>query len=581
MTLDLDLVRAALPAYEVGEELGRGGWGVVLAGRHVPLGREVAIKQLPRAFAADPGVRARFVAEARLLASLDHPHIVPVFDFVEVDGLCLLVMEKLPGGTLWRRFTTAGVTAEAACALLLAGCAGLHAAHQRGILHRDVKPENLLFSRTGVIKVTDFGISKVVGGDATVVTRSGEVLGTPAYMSPEQAQGSELGPTTDVYAAAVMLYELLSGRLPFADDADPLKVLYRHVYEQPRPLLEVTPSLPAAIAGVVMTALHTRPEDRYPSTEAFGVALAEAATAAWGPGWPQGRGEVAVMGAGPILAATERPSGGPPPAVALAPVPAPAPAPATVVSSPVPRPAVRPTVTVHARRLAPEDTSIVELLPVRLVLGRPPFPRRAAGRAAGLLALVIVLSVLGLGRPAPSGDLARGSVTVAGVDPVTGGVRLDLGEPVAVRAALGGPLAPGDDVQLRLTAAGLPLASASGRVGPSPGPGLGVALDLTASRYLVAGRATGELRLMRAGRTMARRRFGVRSHQGGFLTLPGLAGVAGLLCAGAYAESLLRSLRRGAKAVVGPPAMAGVGALLGLSAPVLAWAGLGREPTLL
>ena len=101
MTLDRDRVSAALGAYDIEGELGRGGWGVVLAGRHRQLGREVAIKELPRAFAADPAVRARFVSEARTLASLDHPHIVPVYDYVEHEGLCLLVMEKLPGGTVW------------------------------------------------------------------------------------------------------------------------------------------------------------------------------------------------------------------------------------------------------------------------------------------------------------------------------------------------------------------------------------------------------------------------------------------------------------------------------------------------
>src|SRR5438874_6401149 len=122
MALDQELIEAALPLYEVHGELGRGAWGVVLAARHRQLGREVAIKQLPRAFGADPAVRARFVAEARLLASLDHPHIVPVYDYVEADGLCLLVMEKLPGGTVWSRFTSAGVTPEAACALVLAAC---------------------------------------------------------------------------------------------------------------------------------------------------------------------------------------------------------------------------------------------------------------------------------------------------------------------------------------------------------------------------------------------------------------------------------------------------------------------------
>src|SRR5881227_1627337 len=126
MALDQEAVAAALPLYEVEGELGHGAWGLVIAGRHRQLGRDVAIKQLPRAFGADPAVRSRFIAEARLLASLDHPHIVPLYDYVEYDGLCLLVMERLTGGTVWSRFHREGFTPQGACAVLLGTCAGLH-----------------------------------------------------------------------------------------------------------------------------------------------------------------------------------------------------------------------------------------------------------------------------------------------------------------------------------------------------------------------------------------------------------------------------------------------------------------------
>src|SRR5438309_6201195 len=152
MALDQELIEAALPLYEVHGELGRGAWGVVLAARHRQLGRDVAIKQLPRSFAADPAVRSRFVAEARLLASLDHPHIVPIYDFVEHEGLCLLVMERLTGGTVWNRARTGGFTLESSCAVIVATCAALHYAHAHGVLHRDVKPENMMFSAKGVLK---------------------------------------------------------------------------------------------------------------------------------------------------------------------------------------------------------------------------------------------------------------------------------------------------------------------------------------------------------------------------------------------------------------------------------------------
>src|SRR5438067_12850808 len=213
MALDQEAVAAALPLYEVEGELGHGAWGVVLAGRHRQLGRDVAIKQLPRSFGADPAVRSRFIAEARLLASLDHPHIVPLYDYVEYDGLCLLVMERLTGGTVWNRARASSFTHPTACAVTLATCSALHYAHQRGVLHRDVKPENMMFSGKGDPQVTDFGIAKVVGGAATVATRAGDVLGTPADMAPEPAQGSELSPATDIYAVGTVLYELLAGQL--------------------------------------------------------------------------------------------------------------------------------------------------------------------------------------------------------------------------------------------------------------------------------------------------------------------------------------------------------------------------------
>ena len=164
MAFDRDLLSNALPAYDIGDELGKGGMGVVVSGQHRQLDRRVAIKQLPVSVAADPEIRRRFTAEARVLASLDHPHLVPVYNFVEREDVCLLVMEFLPGGTLRHRVAAAGgFTAAHAVAVTLACTSGLSAAHRRGILHRDVKPENMLFATSGVLKVADFGIAKVIG----------------------------------------------------------------------------------------------------------------------------------------------------------------------------------------------------------------------------------------------------------------------------------------------------------------------------------------------------------------------------------------------------------------------------------
>jgi non-specific serine/threonine protein kinase len=305
---DREQIAAALSPYEVGEQLGRGATGVVLEARHRQLGRFVAVKVLSPELADHPSVRRRFAAEAKLLASFSHVHIVPIYDFVERDGLCLLIMERLTGGTL-ATSARAGLDPPAACAAVLSICSALQYAHDRDILHRDVKPDNALVADDGVLKMTDFGIAKVLGGVETSLTRTGFVLGTPAYMAPEQAEGSDPGPETDVYAVGTILYELLAGRLPFDRDANVMQMLYRRINVEPRPLLEVAPDVPPELAEVIMRALERDRADRYASAEEVGVAIAKAATAAWGPGWLE-RTAFALT-AGPILSAAQ--GGGPAP----------------------------------------------------------------------------------------------------------------------------------------------------------------------------------------------------------------------------------------------------------------------------
>jgi serine/threonine protein kinase len=305
-------VVAALPGYDVSEELGRGAWGIVFGGRHRQLGRDVAIKELPHAFATDLEVRARFLAEGRLLAALDHPHIVPIYDFVEREGLCLLVMERLSGGSVAERVRLGEVDPQTACALLLATCAGLQEAHENHVLHRDIKPGNLMFSASGILKVTDFGIAKVLGGAATVATRAGEVLGTPAYMAPEQVHGHEVTRATDVYAAGTILFELLAGELPFSQEGNLPAVLYRRVSEQPRSVLDVAPAVPPRLAEITARALASDPAERHATAEEFAVAIAQAAVATWGPGWLAST-RVPLKAAGPIVTAArgERPEPAP------------------------------------------------------------------------------------------------------------------------------------------------------------------------------------------------------------------------------------------------------------------------------
>ncbi len=273
MIVDKARVAAALPGYDLGELLGQGAFGLVLAGRHSRLNRPVAIKILA---AGHEGAEAGFAAEARLLAALNHPHVVQVYDYVETDNLHLIIMELLGGGTLTRR--RAGMPHEDACAVGLAVAAALAYAHGHGVLHRDIKTDNILFDSTGLLKVTDFGIAKIVEGSAITAST---LIGTPKYMAPEQITEGRLSPATDLYALGVLLYELLTGAPPF-DPKLPVHVLWRHH-------LHTTPALPAGvpalIADVVLHALAKNPADRPPSARAFALDLAHAAAGVFGPGW--------------------------------------------------------------------------------------------------------------------------------------------------------------------------------------------------------------------------------------------------------------------------------------------------------
>ncbi len=280
MSAPAELV-AALPQYDIGAEIGEGGMGVVFAGTHRTLGRHVAIKQLPWDVLNHAASSELFDREARVLASLDHPHIVPVYDYVRTGREHLLVMERLDGGTVHSRFHGDGVSGEQACAIGLAMLAGLHAAHRAGVLHLDVKPRNLLFNLQGVVKVADFGIARVISEGATLVTHGGEILGTPAYIAPEQAMGNALSPAADVYAAGTVLYELLAKELPFDNTRGAISMMRQHMFTDPKPISGV----PMPIAGVIMRALARELDSRYREAESFAADLAGAATAVYGPGW--------------------------------------------------------------------------------------------------------------------------------------------------------------------------------------------------------------------------------------------------------------------------------------------------------
>ncbi len=306
MGTDLQDVAQLLPDYELGSELGRGAFGIVWSARHRQLDREVAVKQLAGPGAADPEHVSRFRREARILASLDHPHVVRVFDYRESEEQRLLVMELLTGGTLADRRAN-GLSLETAVAAVMAAACGLHHVHEQGILHRDVKPENLMFDGRGVLKVTDFGIARGDNVNATALqlTRVGAFFGTPAYIAPEQAAVSfgggwpPVGPAADQYSLAAVLYEILSGQLTHDATGGLVGLCTRRMNEEARPLRDLVPGVPAPLEAAVMRAVARDPTARHLSTEAFGVALGAAMTAAVGSDW-YSRSEVQIREPGAV-----------------------------------------------------------------------------------------------------------------------------------------------------------------------------------------------------------------------------------------------------------------------------------------
>jgi serine/threonine-protein kinase len=247
---ELELLGAALPAYDFQDVLGRGAWGIVVAAHHRRLNRPVAVKMLPLAFTSDDRVRRRFAAEARLLATLDHPHVVRIHDYIEQDEVCALVMERLTGGTLAERMQLGRMRQEHASAIQLATLHGLEHAHQHGVLHRDIKPENLMFAADGVLKITDFGIATVLGEQVERLTAAGIAMGTPAYMAPEQvSESAEVGEAADIWSAAAVYYEMLSGAVPYPRKASLQAALLARTRDEPKPIDEVAPDLPPQIGG--------------------------------------------------------------------------------------------------------------------------------------------------------------------------------------------------------------------------------------------------------------------------------------------------------------------------------------------
>jgi eukaryotic-like serine/threonine-protein kinase len=287
--------------YRILRKLGSGGMANVYLAEDEDLGRRVAIKILSDRYASDDNFNERFRREAKSAASLSHPNIVPIYDRGEADGLPYIAMEVIEGRTLKELVMTRGPLPIAQAVEYAKHILGaLRFAHRHGIIHRDIKPHNVLLGAEDRVKVTDFGIARA---GASQMTEVGSIMGTAQYLSPEQARGAPVAAPSDLYSAGVVLYEMLTGKTPFNGDT-PIEIAMKHLNEAPRPPSELRSEIPAELDLIVLRALAKDPHDRYQSAEEFsedldrleaGIPVAPETTAA----------ATALLAGGPLTAATQ------------------------------------------------------------------------------------------------------------------------------------------------------------------------------------------------------------------------------------------------------------------------------------
>jgi serine/threonine protein kinase len=303
-----NLTGKQLGPYRVVAPLGEGGMAAVYKAYQPGMDRYVALKILPQQLAADPQFVGRFKHEAQVLAKLQHPHILPVFDFGEADGYTYIVMPLVESGTLTQLMAAGRLPLTRIRDIIVQVGDALDYAHSQGLIHRDIKPSNVLIDTRGNCLLTDFGIAKMVQG-STRFTSTGGIVGTPDYMSPEQGSGNKVDPRTDIYSLGIMLYELVTGRLPYQAET-PIAVVFKHISD-PLPLPSLlNPATPEPLERVILKALAKDPNERFATAGDMVRALKAALpdTANW----------------------TQTPA--PPPASA------PAPPPASALAAPPPRP---------------------------------------------------------------------------------------------------------------------------------------------------------------------------------------------------------------------------------------------------
>jgi tRNA A-37 threonylcarbamoyl transferase component Bud32 len=276
------MIGQTLKHYEVEESLGRGGMGVVYKARDSRLGRHVALKLLPEEFTSDPDRRRRFLQEARAACKVNHPAIAQVYDVDEVEGRVFIAMELVDGKSVRSLLQGRELDLLGALEVAIQVGSGLAKAHEAGIVHRDIKPENVMVTPDGHAKVLDFGLAKLTQPETdsgpkpsaddlsameTVArTQAGMVMGTLRYMSPEQARGQTIDHRSDVFSLGVVLYEMVTGQLPFSGNT-PVDTLHAIAFEETRPVTALRANLPPSLQRVISRCLRKRPQDRYPDAK--------------------------------------------------------------------------------------------------------------------------------------------------------------------------------------------------------------------------------------------------------------------------------------------------------------------------
>ncbi len=260
--------------YQLQSRIGSGGMATIHRARDLQKDRNVAVKVLREIFSTDPKFVARFRREARIASALKHPNIVQVYDYGQTDGNYYIVMELIEGTDL-RSYLSSHTVLDVDRAIIIAHdiALGLGAAHRRGIVHRDVKPQNVLIGIDGSIKLTDFGIvSLYKDANAERLTTSGMTLGTVQYFAPEQAQGEIVTPAADVYALGIVMYEMLTGHPPF-DGNSPVVVAIQHIKDKPEPPGQFNPDIPASLEEIILRCLEKKPGARFPDGSQLAHAL--------------------------------------------------------------------------------------------------------------------------------------------------------------------------------------------------------------------------------------------------------------------------------------------------------------------